>query len=311
MNKRTIGSLSVAMAAALWLSGCGAGEGGANTQTKTTLKPSTSGPAANGAAANGTAPAASGAAPAAGGGGGVGTWVGKVVFEGTPPNLPPKVQQGDQSARDAAVCAAETIPDQSLLVKDGGLANVFIYLEKAPAGAQIPAPPTEANIFDQKNCVFIPHALLVRIGQELRVLSGDPIAHNTHTFPKRNPGFNSVIPPDDRAGTPLVYKDSEREPVEVKCDLHAWMIAYHLPLDHPFAAVSGEGGTFRIEGLPAGKHAFKVWHERAGILERKLEVTITADQETTQDLKYGAEKFAYFNGPEPKSIMLSANDLDK
>ena len=105
-------------------------------------------------------------------------------------------------------------------------------------------------LFDQKGCRFLPHALLVQVGQTVQVVSDDPIPHNTHTYPGKNSQFNNLVGADDRKGLPLVYKSGEKQPFQVKCDYHAWMSAWHLPLDHPFAAVTGPDGSFRIENLP-------------------------------------------------------------
>jgi hypothetical protein len=74
------------------------------------------------------------------------------------------------------------------------------------------------------------------------------------------------------------------------------MKAYHFPIDHPYVAVTDKDGHFKIEGLPAGKHLFNVWHESAPggaqLLERKLQITIEVDKETRKDLSYGPTKFA-------------------
>ena len=63
-----------------------------------------------------------------------------------------------------------------------------------------------------------------------------------------------------------------------------------------FTAVTDKQGRFKIEGLPAGKHSFNVWHERgpesSQLLDRKLVITIEADKDNTKDLNYGAMKFA-------------------
>src|SRR4029077_18348486 len=105
-----------------------------------------------------------------------------------------------------------------------------------------------------------------------------------------------VISANERTGVPCDYKKPEAGPIEVKCDLHQWMKAYHFPIDHPYVAVTDKDGKFRIEGLPAGKHSFNVWHERgpgdSRLLARKLDITIEVDKETTKDLSYGADKFA-------------------
>ncbi|MFN8854847.1 MAG: carboxypeptidase-like regulatory domain-containing protein, partial [Planctomycetaceae bacterium] len=79
----------------------------------------------------------------------------------------------------------------------------------------------------------------------------------------------------------------------------------HLILDHPFMAVSDANGKFEIEGLPAGKHEFTVWHEKKGYLDKKLVVEVKAGESKSVDLKYGAKQFATFEGPKPKSVVVS------
>lgn len=212
--------------------------------------------------------------------GGVGTLNGRVVYVGDFSPLAPLFAKGT-ATKDPSVCGAEEIPNESIQVKNGGLANTFIYLEKAPKGAVVP-PVGEPVVFDQKVCIFIPHSMVVRVKQTIKILNADGAAHNTHTYPKKGTVFNSVVQPNDRNGVDLVYGQVEREPVSVGCDIHPWMQAYHLPLDHPYAAVSSEDGTFQIKDLPAGKHEFKVWHEVGKMVEKSLVVTIKpGDNEVT------------------------------
>jgi len=203
---------------------------------------------------------------------GTGFLIGKVEFSGQYTPLPPLYVKGGQ-VKDAAVCAAAEAADESILVKDSGLANVFVYLKKAPkvSGDVV----SDANvIFDQKNCVFLPHAMTVRVGQTIKVLNSDAVAHNTHTNGKKTTSFNSIVNPNDTVGATLVYKQAEQEPISVVCDIHPWMRAYHLPIDHPFVALSAADGTFEIKDLPVGKHEFKVWHEVGGLLEKNLVVNV-------------------------------------
>ena len=51
-----------------------------------------------------------------------------------------------------------------------------------------------------------------------------------------------------------------------------------------YAAVTSKDGSFKIEKLPAGKHEFRVWHERVGYVnageKRGFEIEV-ADGETT------------------------------
>lgn len=222
---------------------------------------------------------------------GFGDIAGEVIFDGDAPEAVLLVKKGE-NVKDAAVCAAEDVPNESLEVnaETKGIKNVFIYLEKTPAGAT-PEEPTGEVVFDQKVCRFLPHCLLMRTKQTVLVKSGDSVAHNTHTSPTRNSQFNSTISPDERKGVALVYGKAETKPVPVVCDYHPWMKAFHLPLDHSFAAITDENGKFEIKGLPAGTHQFRVWHEKGEFLERALKVTVKANSTESVPVKVPASKF--------------------
>jgi hypothetical protein len=229
--------------------------------------------------------------------GGFGTLIGRVVFEGTRPVRPPLYKMGTAD-KDPSVCSATgDIPNEDIVVSESnGVANVFVFLDKAPAG-HTPSPPTEALQFDQKNCTFLTHALFCQVGQPVIILNSDGVLHNTRLNAPRNGQKNNSVGANDKVGIKLVYTKPERAPVAVKCDLHSWMSAYHLVLDHPFAAVSDKDGNFKIENLPVGTHQFKVWHERGeggkpGFLESKWKVTIkTSEENRAPDIVTNAAKF--------------------
>lgn len=215
-----------------------------------------------------------------------GSLVGKVSLKGSFAGLPPVIAKGT-SAKDPEFCGKESdIPNETLIVSNGGVANVVIYMDKVPKKLTKLPPPTEHVVFDQKNCQFLPHVLLVRTGQPIHIWNSDGAAHNTHTYPKKNTGFSSTVKPLDQSeGTQIVYKKAESEPLAVGCDFHAWMKAYHFPVDHPFAAVTGPDGSFEIKDIPPGKYRFKVWHE-GKYLARRIDVEVKPGAPTTLDLPY-------------------------
>jgi plastocyanin len=226
-------------------------------------------------------------------GNGPGNFSGRVVLTGTAPTLGPIHTKG-ANIKDAEVCAAVDMPNERLVTgADNGVANVFIYMQKAPKGTAKPTPLDEAVIFDQKNCRFLPHCLVVPTGQLVKVLSNDTVGHNTHSYPARNNAINNTVSPGDRVGAlQFTYKSSEREPLRVVCDFHSWMIAWHLPVDHPFVALTDADGNFEITDLPSGDHVFTVWHEAAKgkFVKRKLKVTVQPGQTTTQEIEYPASQ---------------------
>lgn len=227
--------------------------------------------------------------------GGVGSFTGKVVLTGNAPSLPlPLLHSKGAAVKDAAACSAEDVPDERLIVgADNGVANVFVYLARAPKGVDIPDAPAEPIMFDQKSCRFIPHCVFVPTGQPVAILNADSVPHNAHTYPVKNPSINQVVAANEREGKlQVVYNRAETVPLSVKCDYHTWMVAYHLPLDHPFAAVTDENGEFEIPNLPAGEYEFVVWHEAAGYVHRKFKAKVTGGEPQPQVVEFDAGKLS-------------------
>ena len=264
--------------------GCSEYGGGAVVVPEVTFVPADSSEA-SGADTESAAETAEVAAP--------GTLTGKVVLTGGAKALPPLIAMGSD-VKDKEVCAAVDVPDERLVLGTGnGVANVFVYLPKAPKNGKQLEAASDPFLFDQKNCRFLPHCVVLPVGQTVKVLSDDSVAHNTHTYPNKNQGVNSGVAPGDREGKlEFVYRKSEAQPLSVKCDYHTWMTAYHLPLDHPYAAVTDAEGAFTIPDLPVGKHTFVVWHEAVdgNFVERKLVVEIQSGATTDLQVELSADK---------------------
>jgi len=223
-----------------------------------------------------------------------GTFSGVIKFEGEIPDLPPLLKKSDPNTKDAAVCAASAIPDESLVVdqKSRGIANVFVYLRQRPENlAEEDEQHTLKPVtLEKKGCRYVPHAMIVRTDQELKVVSRDEIAHNDHFYPVNNTPHGMLVPPSAEA-VQHQFDRPEIVPINVRCDIHPWMKAWVLIVDHPFAAVTGKNGKFKIEGLPPGEYEFRIWQEKAGWLEKKYQVKIKAGETTEANLNYTGEAF--------------------
>ncbi len=221
-----------------------------------------------------------------------GTFVGRVSLTDAFAGRPALIEKGASLAiAKDEICSSTSVPDETLVVDGaGGVRDVFIFMDKVPKKLTKLPLPEKPVIFDQKLCTFLPHAMVVRVGQKIQVWNSDPAAHNTHTRPKINSEFNSVVNAGDQSGDKsFQYKKPEKQPISVVCDFHGWMKAYHFPVDHPFATVTKADGTFEIKDIPPGKYRFKVWHS-GKYLERKVEVVIKAGSPTKMDFNYSAQK---------------------
>ena len=117
--------------------------------------------------------------------------------------------------------------------------------------------------------MYSPHVVAMMAGQQLNVRNSDPFMHNVHSLSNVNPAFNQAQP---NKGVMPVDNLKSAEAFRVKCDVHGWMGAEIQVFDHPFFAVTGDDGTFKIQDLPPGNYKIKAWHERYGEIEQDLVV---------------------------------------
>jgi len=161
--------------------------------------------------------------------------------------------------------------EQVVADESGNLANVVVYIKADDPAALGGEAPKEAAVLDQKGCMYEPHVLAMMVGQELKVKNDDPFLHNVHSLAQTNPAFNFGQPNKD-PGKP-VEPPKAAENIKVKCDVHPWMNAYIIVLEHPFFAVSKEDGSFTIKGTPPdGDYTLAAWHESLGTQEAKVTV---------------------------------------
>jgi len=229
----------------------------------------------------------------------LGTVEGQFLLDGKSPlaEAPRLVKKGD-AAVGAPFCAKADIPNEILLVdpETGGIADIVVYLRKAPAGmpAALKTPAVKEIAFDQKDCRFVPRILPVQIGQTINCTSQDPIGHNVHVTPFVNAGINLMVAGNAPKPTPVVMKDSENLPVLVVCDLHTWMIAHWVVTDHPYVAVTDSQGKFSISGLPPGEHSLTVWHQTGYVPStdaRTLKVTVKTGNQVIPPIRVPAAHF--------------------
>jgi hypothetical protein len=148
---------------------------------------------------------------------------------------------------------------------DHGLANVFVYIKE---GAKKGGEPAEQPLLDQKGCLYEPYVLGAMAGKPIKIRNSDPLMHNVHALPKNNPEFNFA-----QALQGQVSEKTFANPevlVRMKCDVHQWMFAYIGVCDHPYYAVTGKDGSFKIPNVPAGNYTIEAFHLKAGAKAEKL-----------------------------------------
>lgn len=196
---------------------------------------------------------------------GTGSVSGMVMFTGEPSERTPVRMNDDCTDERADVALSE-----DMIVNDGALQNVFVYVSAGlPEGYEY-ATPTEPAVMDQEGCMYTPRVMGMQAGQTIRIENSDPFQHNVHPVPEENRGFNESTP-----GIGDYLEKSFLVPevmISVKCDVHSWMQAYIGVLDHPYFATTDASGAFSISGLMDGNYTVTAWHEQLG--EQTMDVMV-------------------------------------
>ena len=266
MNKQTKVWLVLSIALSLLVLGSACGGGGTNKE-----------------ATPGTTASDTGTAPPSGP---TGTISGVISYNGTPP-APKKI---DTTADPVCGQKSPNLSTDDTLVKDGKLANTFIYIKDGTVdggkkiGEYTWPTPTESVKLDQNGCHYVPHVLGIQVNQKLTITNSDATQHNIHPTPKLNAEWNQT----QSNGAPPIEKSFGRAEtlIPVKCNQHPWMKAYIGVLKHPLFAVSDANGAFTIAKVPPGKYTVVAWREGQQPEEQTLEVTVAANGTTKADFAF-------------------------
>jgi plastocyanin len=153
---------------------------------------------------------------------------------------------------------------------NGALADVVVSLEGVSAKSTGASAP--AAVVDQKGCEYVPSILAVQTGQKVTVKNSDPVLHNVDVQPTTsgNKGENKAQLPN---GPDLTFSFDKPEMfLKFKCDVHPWMFAWVSVFDHPYFAVTGKDGSFKIGNVPPGKYKLQAAHRKAGTVTQEIEV---------------------------------------
>jgi serine/threonine protein kinase/plastocyanin len=230
-----------------------------------------------------------------------GTVSGTVSYRG----LAPEPKKIDTAADQACTLKNPNLTTEEWVVRDGKLANTFVYIKDGIANGQKiseytwPVPTTSA-LLDQNGCHYKPHVLGVMVNQEISITNSDPTTHNVHFTPKNNPDWNQS---QLNGAAPMTHKLNYAEVlVPVKCNQHPWMKSYIAVLKHPFFAVTSEDGRFTIKGVPPGTYTVAAWHEGGtNGTEKVVQVTVSANGAATANFSFGG--FAAMRG-QPSSLQI-------
>jgi len=205
-----------------------------------------------------------------------GTISGKVTYSGAA--MAPETVEVD---KDPEVCGTSIEVATVQTDASGGLADAVVRITDITSGKPLDSLGVKF-VLDQKNCVYVPHVVVVPVGSALTVLNSDGILHNIHTTPFDNAPLNKAQP----ATQAELMSDPFTVPefIPVGCDVHTWMNATIVATDHPYTVVTGPDGSFELTDVPAGTYTIEVQHAELG--KQTLTVTVEAGQTVTADAEF-------------------------
>ncbi|HTU42681.1 MAG TPA: carboxypeptidase regulatory-like domain-containing protein [Candidatus Aquilonibacter sp.] len=203
---------------------------------------------------------------------GEGKITGSVKLDGTAPHM-----RGIDMSKDPW-CVKQHVNSpahlETVVVGEGnGLENVVLYLSQGLNGGAESQVSGSQPVFDQKNCMYVPHVLAMDVNQQFKVTTSDQTTHNIHPLPNPMTGnipWNESQPP---GAAPIVKSwKAEEVPIPVQCNIHPWMHGWFVVVKGPYATTDDKG-DYTIENVPPGSYTVTAWQETYGTQTQKATVS--------------------------------------
>ncbi len=161
------------------------------------------------------------------------------------------------------------VPGRGVSVAPGEVAEAFVYF--MPSGKPV-APKAGRYTITTQDKRFEPGTLIVPVGSTIDFPNRDVVLHNAFSVsPDGNfdlgiyPGGDSKSHTFRQAGLVLVH-----------CNVHHSMQADVLVVNTPFFTRVGVDGSFKLDGLPQGTGSLFLWHPRAALQSRLVDVPLAS-----------------------------------
>lgn len=168
--------------------------------------------------------------------------------------------------------AGGSLSGQVVLLKDGAprpdASHAVAWIE----GLRRPGAPSGVVRGEMKSekKKFTPRVVALPTSAAMEFPNADPIYHNVFSVSGGNRFDLGLY----RSGASRRKAFDEPGLVRVYCNIHPQMVGFVMVVDSDYWAITGADGSFRFDGIPAGPHVLRVWHEEGG--ETRLPVTVSS-----------------------------------
>jgi plastocyanin len=129
----------------------------------------------------------------------------------------------------------------------------FVYIVGSVPGA----PDSSGRLeMTQRDTTFVPPVVAVPAGGTVAFPNGDPFFHNVFSYSSAQRFDLGRYPQGESKSVTF----TEPGIVEIFCEVHEFMRGAVVVTESPFHALVGEGGRFRIDGVPEGEYTLAFWH---------------------------------------------------
>jgi len=133
------------------------------------------------------------------------------------------------------------------------------------------AKPTSTAMAEmpQKNILFSPDLIVVRVGTAVEFPNLDDTYHNVFSYSKTKRFDLGRYRKNEKPGTVIFDKPGV---VTVHCEIHDRMRGTILVLDTPSFQKTDSSGHYRLEHLPAGRFVLKAWLNETEMREQPVDL---------------------------------------
>jgi plastocyanin len=205
---------------------------------------------------------------------------GVVQLEGKSPDRPKQERDVDPKCSQGKL-------DDALIVTNGKVRDAFVRIKPGTMGAH--DERTGPVVLDQSDCTYSPHVFALSAGQQITVKNSDSTFHNVHGKLLGKSLWNKMQGPKD---PDLTFDQGAAKPgdvIEIQCNVHPWMHAYGVVMDHPFYAITKDDGSFEIKGLAEGEYTVESWHPVLGMKSVTIKIGKGKRGNVTARFLYKAE----------------------
>jgi plastocyanin len=142
------------------------------------------------------------------------------------------------------------------------LEDTVVYLKEVKGNH-----PAKTAAMDQKGMKFVPHILIVTVGDSVKFLNHDGVAHNVYS--PDNEGFNLGT---FKEGEERSYTFTKPGVYSQLCSIHPEMLGYIFVGQNPYAATVDKGGQYEIKNVPPGSYKLAVWNAKLKAPEKAVTV---------------------------------------